>query len=29
MFQIKTYEQLTKDELYDIIQLRVNIFIVE
>ena len=29
MFQIKTYEQLTKEELYDIIQLRVNIFIVE
>ncbi|HJH11373.1 MAG TPA: GNAT family N-acetyltransferase [Metalysinibacillus jejuensis] len=29
MFMIKTYEELTKDELYDIIQLRVNVFIVE
>tara|TARA_R110002020_G_scaffold259768_2_gene473726 strand:- start:69221 stop:69664 length:444 start_codon:yes stop_codon:yes gene_type:complete len=28
-FDIKTYDQLTKDELYDILQLRAEVFVVE
>lgn len=28
-WQLKTYEQLTKDELYKILQLRINVFVVE
>lgn len=29
MFTIKTYDELTKDELYKILQLRINVFVVE
>ena len=28
-FDIKTYDQLTKDELYDLLQLRAEVFVVE